>query len=140
MMGRLLGGLKPWLLVAGLAAALAAVVYVGALRSQLESAQHQHAQVQAALDITTATLAVQVERNAQLVQALEEREQQLNDGAQRIDQLRAQANAMGADDADDVSKAWVNQLVPSSVSDWVRYLTHPNTSGANAPSAAVVPD
>lgn len=138
MISRLLGGLKPWLLVAVLAAALAGVAYVLLLRSQLDSAQHQNAKSQAALDIATATLAVQVEQNRLLVEALDERERELNDGAQRIDRLRAQARALGADDAE--SKEWANQPVPVSVTNWVRRLTAPAATGADESGAAVVPD
>ncbi|UYV20927.1 hypothetical protein K1Y77_17050 (plasmid) [Halomonas qaidamensis] len=140
MISRLLGGLKPWLLVAVLAAALAVVAYVLVLRSQLDSVQHQHAKSQAALDITTATLAVQVEQNRLLVEALDVRERELNDGAQRIDRLRAQAEALGADDANDVSKAWANQRLPSDVSSWVRDLITPGDAGAKSSGAAVVSD
>ena len=110
------------------------------LEAELEQTQQQHAKAQAALDITAATLAVQVERNRLLVEALDVRERELNDGAQRIDRLRAQAEALGVNDADDVSKAWADQRVPRSVSSWVRDLTQPDTSGATAPSAAVVSD
>lgn len=110
------------------------------LQAELEQAQQQHAKAQAALDITASTLAVQVERNRLLVEALDVRERELNDGAQRIDRLRAQADALGVDDADDVSKTWADQSVPIGVADWVRYLTSPDTSRADASNAAVVPD
>jgi len=106
----------------------------------LEQAQQQHAKAQAALDVTAATLAVQVERNRVLVEALDVRERELNDGAQRIDRLRAQAEALGVNDADSDSGAWAGQPVPIGVADWVRRLTRPDTSGADTPSAAVVPD
>lgn len=108
------------------------------LGAELEQAREQRAQAQAALDITAATLAVQVERNQRLVDAMEEREQQLNHGAQRIDRLRAQARALGADDAD--SKEWANQPVPVSVTNWVRRLTAPAATGADESGAAVVSD
>ncbi|HBK36754.1 MAG TPA: hypothetical protein DHW46_11730 [Halomonas sp.] len=110
------------------------------LQAELEQTQQQHAKAQAALDVTAATLAVQVERNRLLVEALDVRERELNDGAQRIDRLRAQAEAMGVNDADSDSRAWAGQPVPIGVADWVRRLTRPDASGANTPSAAVVPD
>lgn len=92
------------------------------------------------LDVAMATLAVEVERGQRLVAALDQRERELNDGAQRIDRLRAQADALGVDDADSDSRAWAGQPVPIGVADWVRSLTSPDTSGADSPSAAVVPD
>lgn len=104
----------------------------------MAEAQQANASTQAALDVTAATLAVQVERNQLLVQALDEREREIHDGAQRIDQLRAQANALGADDAE--SKEYGDQPVPIGVTDWVRRLTAPTAAGANDSSAAVVPD
>ena len=110
------------------------------LQAELEQAQQQHAKAQAALDVTAATLAVQVERNRLLVEALDVRERELNDGAQRIDRLRAQAEALGVNDADSDSRAWAGQPVPIGVADWVRRLTSPDTSGADASNAAVVPD
>lgn len=139
-MGGLLGGLKPWLLGGVMAAAAGAILYVGYLQDGLDHAREQQATTQAALDITTATLAVQVERNELLVQALDKRERELNDGAQRIDQLRAQANALGADDAISDNRQWSNQRVPSSVSQWVRILTTPGDAASNAPSPAGVSD
>ncbi len=140
MMSRLLTKLIPWALVAALVAGIGLMWRLNGLRAELEQTQQQHAKAQAALDITAATLAVQVERNRLLVEALDVRERELNDGAQRIDRLRAQADALGVDDADDVSKTWANQYVPIGVADWVRRLTRPDTSGADTPSAAVVPD
>ncbi len=140
MMSRLLTKLIPWALVAALVAGIGLMWRLNGLRAELEQTQQQHAKAQAALDITAATLAVQVERNRLLVEALDVRERELNDGAQRIDRLRAQADALGVDDADDVSKTWANQYVPIGVADWVRRLTRPDTSGADTPSAAVVPE
>jgi len=101
----------------------------------LTEARQANASTQATLDVTAATLAVQVERNQLLVQALDERERELNDGAQRIESLRAQANALGADDAE--SKEYGDQPVPIGVTDWVRRLTTP---AANDSGATVVPD
>ena len=111
------------------------------LQAELEQTQQQHAKAQAALDVTAATLAVQVERNRVLVEALDVRERELDEGAQRIDRLRAQAEALGVNDADDVSKAWDDQRVPRSVSSWVRELTGSDAAGADDLSrAASVPD
>lgn len=111
------------------------------LKAELEKAQQQHAKAQAALDVTAATLAVQVERNRVLVEALDVRERELDEGAQRIDRLRAQADALGVDDADSDYREWANQRVPSSVSSWVRELTGSDAAGADDLSrAASVPD
>lgn len=111
------------------------------LQAELEQAQQQHAKTQAALDIAAATLAVQVEHNRRLVEALDVRERELNDGAQRIDRLRAQAEALGVNDADSDYREWASQRVPSSVSSWVRELTGADAAGADdLPRAASVPD
>ena len=136
----LLVGLKSWWLVIVLAAALGFMAYLDTVQSQRDKARQQHATAQAALDVTVATLAVEVEKNRLLVVALEEREQELNQGAQRIDQLRAQANALGADDANSDNRQWSNERVPSSVSQWVRILTTPGDAGADGLRAAGVPD
>lgn len=135
MMGGLLSGLKPWLLGAVAAVVVGALVYVTHLQGALDDSRTQQATTQAALDMTATSLAFQVERNELLVQALEEREQELNQGAQRIDQLRAQASALGADDAD--SNEWTNQRVPSGVHRWLRDLAAPGAAGSGA---SVVPD
>ena len=84
---------------------------------------------------------MQVERNRVLVEALDVRERELDEGAQRIDRLRAQADALGVDDADSDYREWANQRVPSSVSSWVRELTGSDAAGADDLSrAASVPD
>lgn len=140
MLSRLLTKLIPWALVIALVAGIGLMWRLSGLQAELEQTQQQHAKAQAALDVTAATLAVQVERNRLLVEALDVRERELNDGAQRIDRLRAQAEAMGVNDADSDSRAWAGQPVPIGVADWVRRLTRPDASGANTPSAAVVPD
>ena len=140
MLSRLLTKLIPWALLAALVVGIGLMWRLNGLQAELEQAQQQHAKTQAALDITAATLAVQVEHNRRLVEALDVRERELNDGAQRIDRLRAQAEAMGVNDADSDSRAWAGQPVPIGVADWVRRLPRPDTSGADTPSAAVVPD
>ena len=140
MLSRLLTRVMPWALVIALIVGIGLMWRLNGLQAELEQAQQQHAKTQAALDITAATLAVQVEHNRRLVEALDVRERELNDGAQRIDRLRAQAEALGVNDADSDSRAWAGQPVPIGVADWVRRLTRPDTSGAETPSAAVVPD
>lgn len=137
-MGRLVGAVKPWLLVIALSVAMGFMAYLHTVKGQRDDARQQQATTQAALDVTAATLAVQVERNQLLVDALVKREEQLNQGAQRIESLRAQANALGVDDAD--SNEWANQRLPSSVHSWVRVLTRPGDAGANDSSTAGVPD
>lgn len=139
-MSALLSGLKSWWLVIVLASAMGFMAYVHTVKDQRDEARQQHATAQTALDVTVATLAVQVERNRLLVVALEEREQELNQGAQRIDQLRAQANALGADDANSDNRQWSAERVPSSVSQWVRILTTPGDARADGLPAAGVPD
>lgn len=139
MIGRLLSRATPWLLAGGLAAAVGLYVYVNALHGQLEHVRQESAKTQAALDVTTATLAVQVERNRRMTEALDERDNQLTDGAQRIQTLRARASALGADDADNDSRKWLDQRVPGGVSRWVRDLASPDT-GADGSAAAELPD
>ena len=106
MLSRMLTKLIPWALVIALVVGIGLMWRLSGLKAELEKAQQQHAKAQAALDVTAATLAVQVERNRLLVEALDVRERELNDGAQRIDRLRAQAEAMGVNDADSDSRAW----------------------------------
>jgi hypothetical protein len=135
MLSRLIARVMPWALVIALVVGAGLIWRLSGLQDQLTEARQANASTQATLDVTAATLAVQVERNQLLVQALDERERELNDGAQRIESLRAQANALGADDAE--SKEYGDQPVPIGVTDWVRRLTTP---AANDSGATVVPD
>lgn len=140
MLSRLIAKVLPWALVIALVVGTGLMWRLNGLQDQLTEARQANASTQAALDVTAATLAVQAGRNQLLVKALDERERELNDGAQRIDQLRAQANDLGADDANSDSREWSNRRVPSDVSSWVRNLTSPGNAGADDPSATVLPD
>lgn len=128
MIGRLLGGVTPWLLAVLIGLSVFQYQYTQRVSAERDRAAMQAEHADGRAEILRRHQQFQRQQIQTLNDALAERDRALTIIADDIRASTAALQSLGETDAD--AREWMDSDLPTGISDWVRELQQPSASGS----------
>lgn len=139
MIGRLLGGVTPWLLAVLIGLSVFQYQYTQRVAAERDRAVMQAEHADGRAEILKRHQQWQRQQIQTLNTALAERDRALTIIADDMRASTAALQSLGETDAE--SRAWLDSDLPSGITDWVRELQQPSTGdGVRLPNGATAPN